>query len=113
MRKKMLGVIALAAVTTYPAAADIIEVPASSIQGANVLLNSGIQTGSTVVGQTQLGTEVSFTGSTVGGGNILIADGGQARIEGALDTSTNNPNDTLLLTSLNFSLAGGSTFNNL
>ncbi|MCG2632381.1 PEP-CTERM sorting domain-containing protein [Bradyrhizobium sp. WYCCWR 13023] len=113
MRASTLALVALATVTASPAFADIIEVAASSIQGDNVLFNGGTQTGTTVMGQTQLGTDVLFTGTTLGGGNTIIAAGGQARIEGALDTSTRNPNDTLLLNSLNFSLAGGGTFNNL
>lgn len=113
MRSTIFAVTLLATGATSPAWADIIKVDASSIQGANVLFNSGTQTGTTVNGQTQLGTNVLFTGTTLGGGNTLIAEGGQARVEGDLNTLTPNPNDTLLLTSLNFSLAGGSTFNNL
>ncbi len=114
MRTRLLIVAVLAsAAMASPASADIIQVSASSIQGANVLFNSGTQIGTTVTGLTQLGTNVLFTGTTLGGGNTLIADGGQARVEGALDTSTPNPNDTLLLNSINFSLAGGATFNNL
>jgi hypothetical protein len=108
-----ISALTLAAMTTTPAAATITLVDASTIQGANVLFNSGVQTGTGVQGHTQGGTLVNFAGMTIGGGDIIRANGGQARIEGALDTSTNNPNDTLLLQSLNFGLAGGGTFNNL
>ena len=97
---------------TAPASAVIVQVDASSIQGANVLFNAGVQTGTTVTGHTQSGTLVNFTGTTVDSGNIIRAAGGQAEIEGALDGATKNPNDTLLLASLNFGLATG-TFNNL
>jgi hypothetical protein len=95
-----------------PASATIVQVDASSIQGANVLFNVGVQTGTTVTGHTQSGTLVNFTGTTVDSGNIIRASGGQAEIEGALNGATQNPNDTLLLSSLNFGLASG-TFNNL
>ena len=94
--------------------ADIVQVPASSIQGENVLFNDGAQTGTTVNGQTNTGSRIiDFTGSTVGGGNVIAANGGQARIEGAPNTATSNPNDSLLLQALNFRLADGGTFNNL
>ena len=95
-----------------PASAMIVQVDANSIQGDNVLFNAGVQTGQTVTGFTQSGTEVKFTGTTVDLGNIIRASGGQAEIEGALNGATQNPNDTLLLSSLNFGLASG-TFNNL
>jgi hypothetical protein len=107
------GLALTAAAFSAPAAATIVMVPSSSIQGDNVLFNAGTQTGTTVTGSTQAGTVVNFTGTTVGGGNIISANGGQSRIEGALDTSTSNPNDTLGLTSVSFSLAGGATFNDL
>lgn len=94
------------------ASATIVQVDASSIQGANVLFNNNVQTGTTVVGSTQSDNMVLFTGSTAGGGNVLRAAGGQAEVGGALNQATQNPNDTLLLTSLNFGLASG-TFNNL
>ncbi len=69
--------------------ADIVQFDPSSIQGANVLLNDGTQTGTTVQGTTNTGTRiVNFTGPTVGGRNVIVANGGQARIEGALDLST-------------------------
>jgi hypothetical protein len=79
-------------------------VEASSIQGDNVLFNAGTQTGTSVTGQTQSGTLVTFTGTTVGGGTTIMADGGQARIEGQLNTATKNPNDTLALSALRFNL---------
>ena len=78
-----------------------------------MLFNSGTQTNTTVQGHTQGGTLINFTGTTVGGANVISANGGQARIEGAPDTSTSNPNDTLLLQTLSFGLLGGGTFNNL
>jgi hypothetical protein len=97
---------------SVPAYADIIEVNASAIQGDNVLFNDGVQTGTEVFGHTQAGTDVRFTGTTTNG-NVIRANGGQARIEGALNTGTANPNDTFSLTSLTWALVGGNTFNNL
>lgn len=102
----------IAALVASPAAADIVMVSASSIQGDNVLFNMGVQTDTTVFGHTQAGTDVAFTG-TSNAGTTIRANGGQARIEGALDTSTPNPNDTFTLDSLSFDLVGGNTFNNL
>lgn len=114
MAKTYIALAALAAATVAtPASATITLVSASTIQGDNVLFNAGTQTGTTVTGRTQQGTAVNFTGTTVGGSNVIAANGGQARVEGDLNTITSNPNDTLGLTSLNFSLAGGTTFNNL
>jgi hypothetical protein len=112
--KKLSLAVALstAALVAVPASATIIAVDASSIQGANVLFNAGTQTGTMVTGSTQAGTLVNFTGTTVGGGNVISANGGQARVEGSLNGATQQPNDTLDLTSINFALASG-TFNNL
>jgi len=108
----LFGVALVASAAATPASATIVMVDASSIQGANVLFNNGVQDGTTVFGHTQGGTQVAFTGTTTDS-NIIEAEGGQARIQGAPDTTTNNPNDTFLLTSLNFGLVGGHTFNNL
>jgi hypothetical protein len=106
--------ILLTGVAASPASAVIIRVDPSSIQGANVLFNSGTQTNTTVFGNTILGNNtLSFAGGTVGGGNVISANGGQARVEGAPDTATQNPNDTLLLSSLQFALTNQATFNNL
>jgi hypothetical protein len=66
-----------------------------------------------VQGFTQSGTAVNFMGTTLGGGNIIAANGGQARVEGNLNAATPQPNDTLALTNLTFQLAGLATFNNL
>lgn len=93
-----------------PARADIIQVDPSSIQGDNVLFNNGPQTSTTIIGSTQNGTDVAFSGSTFGGGNILYAAGGQARVSGDFDVGTPNPNDTLQLTSLSFGIDGGGLF---
>src|SRR5215218_9453107 len=116
MFRKIVFAGAVAALATCavvgPAAATIVMVDASSIQGANVLFNDGTQTGTTVYGFTQGGTQVAFTGTTTNG-NVIAANGGQARIEGDLNTNTNTPNDTFDLTSLSFGLVGGHTFNNL
>jgi hypothetical protein len=105
--------VAAATVVAAPANATITLVAASSIQGDNVLFNDGPQSGDTVFGRTQSGTTVAFTGTNIGGSTTIRANGGQARIEGALDEATNNPNDALLLSSLSFGLVGGNTFNNL
>ena len=98
------AIVASAAFAT-PSFATIIRVDASSIQGANVLFNQGTQTNTTVFGNTNLGANtVAFTGTTFGGGNTLSASGGQARVEGALNTN---------ITSLQFGLTNMATFNNL
>lgn len=105
------GVLAVAGVAV-PAAADVVQVDANAIQGFNVLFNQqGVQTGTSVVGNLNNGplTSVTFTGAA---GATLRALGGQARIEGALDLGTPNPNDTLPLNGLLFGLTNNSTFNN-
>jgi hypothetical protein len=92
-------------IAASPASAVIIRVDPSSIQGENVLFNSGTQTNTTVFGNTNLGTNtVAFTGGTVGGGNVISANGGQARVEGA---------SNLQLSTLQFGLTNQATFNNL
>ena len=115
---KKAAILAGAALTfgmsAAPVAAEIVIVDASSIQGANVLFNTGTQTGTSVTASTNTGSDnLRFTGTTVGGGNVISANGGQARIEGAPDTSTPNPNDSLLLQTLQFGLSDSGTFNNL
>jgi hypothetical protein len=106
MKKLILGAAILAAgMAASPASARIVIVDPSSIQGSNVLFNSGTQTSTTVFGNTNLGTNtVAFTGTTVGGGNVISANGGQARVEGA---------SNLLLSTLQFGLTNQATFNNL
>ena len=105
MNKHVLAAgVAIAALSAMPAAAAIIMVPKNTVQGDNVLFNNGVQTGTTVIGHTQSGTLVNFTGSTVGGGNIIRANGGQARIEGNLDA---------LLNGVSFQLDGLKTFDEL
>ena len=113
-RKVALAVaLSTASIVATPAMATIVMVDASSIQGANVLFNAGVQTGTTVVGQTQGGTTVNFTGTTTDmASNVIRANGGQARVEGDLNTITSVPNDTFGLTSLQFALTSG-TFTNL
>lgn len=115
MKAFVLAGVALASLTVAaPAMATIQMVDASSIQGVNVLFNDGVQTSTAVFGNTNLGTStLRFTGSTVGGATTLRANGGQARVEGNLDLSTQNPNDTLLLSTLQFGLLNNATFNNL
>jgi hypothetical protein len=94
-----------------PASAAIVLADQNDVQGDNVLFNAGAQNGSLIIGKTQAGTTVNFTGTTTVGTG-LHANGGQADVEGALITATNNPNDTFLLTSLSFSLTAG-TFTNV
>lgn len=96
-----------------PAFADIVQVDPSSIQGDNVLFGGTDQTGATVTGSTQGGSTVAFTGTTLGGGTILHAQGGQASLSGDFDAGTADPNDTLGLTSVNFGLQGGGFFNDV
>ncbi|MES2904893.1 MAG: PEPxxWA-CTERM sorting domain-containing protein [Pseudomonadota bacterium] len=116
MRKALLCAAAIAfAGVASSASADIVRVDASTIQGANVLFNDGTQINATVFGNTNLGTNtVAFTGTTVDGGTTLRASGGQAVVEGGtLNGATNAPNDVLNLSSLQFGLIDGATFNNL
>jgi hypothetical protein len=78
MRKFIiLSLLAASAAISATANAAVILVDASSIQGSVVLFNSGPQSGTTVTGSTQGGTIVNFTGLTVGGGNIIAANGGR------------------------------------
>jgi hypothetical protein len=112
--KGLFTAAALSLALASPAAATIVIVDASSIQGENVLFNQSVQTGTSVQGFTnQSNTGVNFTGTTLGGGNTIRASGGQARVEGSLNTATQNPNDTNLLTSLTFGLVGGVLFNDV
>lgn len=104
---------AVAALAAAPASATINMVDASSIQGDNIFFNAGEQIGTQVQGWTNDGTFMYFTGTTVDGANIIRASGGQARVEGDYDIITHQPNDTLLLKTLSFALAGGRLFNNL
>nr|MBA2467599.1 hypothetical protein [Sphingomonas sp.] len=106
----MTAVAGAAFALSSPAMADIVPVNANSIQGQTVLFNQGVSTGTTVAGFTnQTNTGVTFTAS----GDTLRAQGGQALIEGALNTMTQSPNDTIGLDNLTLSLTGGGTFNDL
>ena len=82
-------------------------------QGDNVLFNNGTQQGTSVFGHTQGGTLVEFTGNTTANDNIIVANGGQAKITGTLNLTTNAANDTYLLTNFFFDLANDATFNNV
>lgn len=105
-----IAIAGLGLASASPALADIIQVDPSTIQGDNVLFGGQDQTGATVFGSTQAGANVAFTGSTLGGGNILRAAGGQASLTGDFDTTTATPNDTLELESISFGLQGGGLF---
>lgn len=112
MNKMMLAsAAALCSFSIAPAYADVIQVSASDIQGAEVLFNTGDQQGNVVTGHLNNSptTLVDFQGSD---NAILRASGGQAKVTGALDESTNNPNDTIELNGFIFDLADGGTFNN-
>jgi hypothetical protein len=95
-----------------PAAAEIIPVPASTIQGETVLFNedpSVVDVGHEIDAITnQKRAELRFTSN-----DALRASGGQAVITGDLDPSANAKNDTLGITSLFFERKDGGTFNNL
>lgn len=91
-----------------PAGATIIMADPSSFQGENVLFGGNQQEGTTVVGATNTtNTSVTFDGL----GATLRAKGGQSFITGALDTTTNNPNDTVNFSTFSFGLTSGATFN--
>lgn len=100
------------AVMATPAAATIIITSASDFNAENILFNEGVRSGTTIDGFTNItDTRVLFT--TMAGTTALLADGGQARVTGGLDASTRNPNDTVDLDNLSFSLFNGGTFNNV
>lgn len=111
MRKLVIAGLMLGIGISVPVSAEIILVDASSIQGASVLFNNGAQTGTTVNGFTN--TTTPRTLDFTSGGATIRANGGQARVEGALNTNTQPPNDTFNLTQLAFELSDGGTFNNL
>lgn len=114
MSSKAIAAAAVAAAIGIagPASAEIVIVDASSIQGSNILFNSGDQSGNQVTGITNdaASAPVLFTGAA---GAILNALGGQARVQGALNTATPNPNDVLPLKSLTLAMGNGGTFNDL
>jgi hypothetical protein len=105
MRKLLYTAVIFAASVGSSVSAEIIRVDPSAIQGDNVLFNNGTQTGTTVFGNTNLGINtLAFTGTTLGGGTTVSANGGQAKVKGGGASP---------LTSLQFGLTGLSTFNNL
>lgn len=99
----------LTGVVALPAQATIILVPASSIQGENVLFNAGTTTGTTIFSAGPIGSGITVNGS----GATLIANGGQASVSGGLNAATPSPMDTINFNTLNFGLTSGGTFNNL
>jgi hypothetical protein len=94
-----------------PAQADIIMIDASKIQGQNILFNKDDQTAALVNGFTNSNPALSV--DITSGGAIVFANGGQARVEGNLDTSTENKNDRVNLTQFELDLTSGGTFNEL
>ncbi len=115
MRRILIAALACSAMAlATPAAADIVRVDASTIQGSNVLFQDDTQVGTSLMGMLNDSrrTRVQFT-TDPEGGVLTSFSGGQARISGALDPATNNPGDTLGLTSLLFQLEDGGTFNDL
>lgn len=107
----LTGAVVLCSLAAAPAMADIVMVSPSSIQGENILFNQGVQTGTTVNGLTN--STPQFSVDIRSGGAEIRANGGQARVEGRLDTATNNPNDTVNLTEFQLALTAGGTFNDL
>jgi hypothetical protein len=106
-----LAVVALMAAA--PAAADIIQANPSSQNGTTVHNNNGTTSGTTVSGELgqNSGVDVLFTGTTTNGNELLLSNGqGQAKLSGALNTGTSNPNDTFALTSFNLALENNSLF---
>jgi len=76
----LAATVGFASLAASPAMADIVMVDASSIQGANVLFNTGTQTSTMVIGRTQVGTQVNFTGTTtVAMSSVLPAGRRQSR----------------------------------
>lgn len=109
--KATLAVCAL--MIAAPAAADIIQAKPSDQNGTTVH-NGGSAQGSTVLGELGQGSgiDVIFTGSNTQNNDLRLSNGqGQATITGALNTSTQNPNDTYGITSFNVGLENTGLFN--
>jgi len=96
-----------------PATADIIQASPSDQNGTTVHNGGAIDGGATVTGELgqNSGIDVLFTGTTTDSNLLMLTDGqGQAKVTGAFDTGTNNPNDTFGITAFNAALANNGLF---
>jgi len=96
-----------------PATADIIQASPSDQNGTTVHNEGSADGGATVIGELgqNSGIDVLFTGTTTDSNNLMLSEGqGQAKITGAFDTGTNNPNDTFGITAFNAALADSGLF---
>lgn len=114
MKHPLRATFVVAALTVAaPATADIIQASPSDQNGTTVHNEGSVDGGATVIGELgqNSGIDVLFTGSTTDSNNLMLSEGqGQAKITGALDTSTNNPNDTFGITAFNAALANNGLF---
>ena len=103
-----------ALVMAAPAAADIIEASPYSQNSITVHNEGSAATGSPVLGELGQGSgvDVIFTGTTTDSNDLMLSSGqGQAKVTGALDEGTSNPNDTFGLTAFNLALENDALFN--
>lgn len=114
MKHPLRATLAVLALTVAaPAAADIIRATPSDQNGTTVHNNGSASSGTTVLGELgqNSGINVIFTGSTADGNDLLLSSGqGQAKVTGALNGGTSNPNDTFALTSFNVALENNDPF---
>jgi hypothetical protein len=109
--KATLAVVAL--MLAAPAAADIIQASPSDQNGTTVHNNGSATFGTTVLGELGQGSgiDVLFTGTTTDSNNLLLSSGeGQAKVTGALNTGTSNPNDKFGITNFNIALENNALF---
>ncbi len=109
--KATLAVVAL--MLAAPAAADIIHASPSDQNGTTVHNNGSATFGTTVLGELGQGSgiDVLFTGTTTDSNNLLLSSGeGQAKVTGALNTGTSNPNDKFGITNFNIALENNALF---
>lgn len=104
------AVAAVAIGCAAPAEAEIIFVDANSIQGANVLFDSGKQSGNQVTGSTNDAAKAPVVFTGIGGAILSVAGN---RVQGASDAIMSSPNKVQSLKSLSLALGDGGTFNNL
>ena len=115
MKHPLRATLAVLALTlAAPAAADIIGATPSDQNGTLVHNDGSSSVGTTVLGELGQGSgiDVLFTGTTTDSSDLMLSNGqGQAKITGALDVGTSNPNDTFGITDFNIALENNALFN--
>jgi hypothetical protein len=114
MKHPLKATLAVVALTlAAPAAADIIRATPHADNGTLVHNDGSASTGTTVLGELGQGSgiDVIFTGTTTDSSDLLLSNGeGQAKVTGALNTGTSNPNDTFGITAFNIALENDALF---